>query len=109
TYSNAAKTRLLGVPATLIERHGAVSAEVAKAMAAGALACSEATWAAAVTGVAGPDGGSADKPVGTVWCAWAGPGLAPQAKAFALPGNRSQVRGASAAAVIDGLLARLGS
>ncbi len=67
TYSNAAKTELLGVPAELIHQHGAVSEPVARAMAAGALAHSPAQLAVAVTGVAGPTGGSADKPVGTVW------------------------------------------
>ncbi len=71
TYSNAAKTDMLGVPAALIQAHGAVSEEVARAMALGALAHSLADWSLAVTGVAGPSGGSAAKPVGTVWLAWA--------------------------------------
>ena len=71
TYSNAAKTDMLGVPASLIETHGAVSEEVARAMAQGALLHSLADWSVAVTGVAGPSGGSAAKPVGTVWLAWA--------------------------------------
>jgi nicotinamide-nucleotide amidase len=71
TYSNAAKTDMLGVPASLIETHGAVSEEVARAMAQGALLHSLADWSVAVTGVAGPNGGSAAKPVGTVWLAWA--------------------------------------
>jgi nicotinamide-nucleotide amidase len=66
TYSNLAKTEMLGVPRELIERHGAVSEEVARAMAEGALARSAAEIAVAVTGVAGPGGGSADKPVGLV-------------------------------------------
>ena len=66
TYSNQAKTDMLGIPAQLIERHGAVSEEVAKAMAAGALARSRATMSVAVTGIAGPNGGTADKPVGLV-------------------------------------------
>ncbi|WP_152048208.1 CinA family protein [Aureimonas psammosilenae] len=66
TYSNAAKTEMIGVPADLILRHGAVSAEVAVAMAEGALACSKADLAVAVTGVAGPGGGSTEKPVGLV-------------------------------------------
>ncbi|MBP3981799.1 MULTISPECIES: CinA family protein [unclassified Acidovorax] len=70
TYSNAAKTELLGVPATLIEQHGAVSEPVARAMAEGAVAHAHAQVAVAVTGVAGPTGGSADKPVGTVWFGW---------------------------------------
>ena len=71
TYSNAAKHQLLGVPSALIEAHGAVSEEVARAMALGALAHSSAQLSVAVTGVAGPTGGSPSKPVGTVWLAWA--------------------------------------
>ncbi len=67
TYSNAAKTELLGVPADLIAAKGAVSQEVAEAMAAGALAHSRADIAVSVTGIAGPGGGSAEKPVGLVW------------------------------------------
>ena len=67
TYSNAAKTESLGVDAALIAAHGAVSEEVARAMAAGAIARSRAQVAVAVTGVAGPSGGSRAKPVGTVW------------------------------------------
>ena len=69
TYSNGAKARMIGVPSDLIQRHGAVSAEVARAMAEGALANSAADVAVAVTGVAGPGGGSAAKPVGLVHCA----------------------------------------
>jgi nicotinamide-nucleotide amidase len=74
TYSNAAKTELLGVPAELIAAHGAVSEPVARAMAQGALCHSAAQIAVAITGVAGPTGGSVDKPVGTVCFAWAWPG-----------------------------------
>jgi nicotinamide-nucleotide amidase len=70
TYSNAAKTELLGVPAAMIEQDGAVSEAVARAMADGALARSQAHVSLAVTGVAGPSGGSEAKPVGTVWFAW---------------------------------------
>ena len=70
SYSNAAKTALLGVPPALIAVHGAVSEPVARAMAAGALARSPAQLSLAVTGIAGPTGGSADKPVGTVWFGW---------------------------------------
>ena len=71
TYSNAAKSDLLGVDAALIARHGAVSEEVARAMAEGALARAPVQVAVAITGVAGPAGGTAQKPVGTVWFAWA--------------------------------------
>ncbi len=71
TYSNAAKTEMLGVPAALIEQHGAVSLAVAEAMARGALQHSPAQCALAVTGIAGPTGGNADKPVGTVCFGWA--------------------------------------
>src|ERR1700704_736810 len=67
TYSNAAKSEMLGVPFWLIERHGAVSEDVARAMAGGALTHSHATLAVSVTRIAGPDGGSADKPVGLVY------------------------------------------
>lgn len=71
TYSNAAKTDMLGVDEELIRQHGAVSEPVARAMAQGALQRSRAQVSVAVTGVAGPGGGSAEKPVGTVWFAWA--------------------------------------
>ncbi len=69
SYSNEAKTELLGVPAALIARHGAVSAEVAEQMARGLLTRAPVQWALSVTGIAGPGGGSATKPVGTVWLA----------------------------------------
>ncbi len=102
TYSNAAKCELLGVDAALIERHGAVSEAVAQAMAAGALARSHAQVAVAVTGVAGPSGGSADKPVGTVWLAWATPmGVISEEKHF--EGDRATVRQAT----VQHALARL--
>lgn len=69
TYSNSAKSEMLGVPFWLIERHGAVSEDVARAMAGGALTHSHASLAVAVTGIAGPDGGTAEKPVGLVYFA----------------------------------------
>lgn len=95
TYSNQAKVDLLGVPAALIEQHGAVSEEVARAMAQGALARSQAHVAVAVTGVAGPTGGSASKPVGTVWLAWAlGPSQV-TAKRCVFAGDRAAVRSAT--------------
>jgi len=70
TYSNAAKTEMLGVPAELIAKHGAVSEEVVRAMAAGAISHSNALVSVAVSGVAGPGGGTPEKPVGTVWLGW---------------------------------------
>ena len=79
TYANAAKEELLGVPADVLARHGAVSAETAAAMAGGALRHSPADLAVAVTGVAGPGGGRPDKPVGLVWFATAVRGAPAQA------------------------------
>jgi nicotinamide-nucleotide amidase len=107
TYSNAAKTGMLGVPVALIQEHGAVSEAVARAMAAGALARSQAQCAVAVTGVAGPTGGSADKPVGTVWLAWAMPSGLVEAQRFHFSGDRAAVRQATVAQALSGLLARL--
>lgn len=108
TYSNEAKTEMLGVDAALIDHHGAVSEEVAMAMARGALQhAPRASWAVAVTGIAGPGGGSADKPVGTVWLAWAGPQgrLRTMHKLFA--GDRTAVREQTRDAALQGLLACL--
>lgn len=94
TYSNTAKTELLDVPAELIAQHGAVSEAVVRAMTAGALHTSGADWAVAVTGVAGPGGGSIHKPVGTVWIGWQGPGYA-HAERFHFDGDRAAVRAAT--------------
>lgn len=103
TYSNAAKTEMLGVAADLIERHGAVSEAVVRAMAQGALQHSHAQVAIAVTGVAGPSGGSADKPVGTVWFGWATPtGLTSEQQLFS--GSREQVRAATVRHALQRLL-----
>jgi len=94
SYSNAAKTELLGVPADLIETHGAVSEPVVRAMVEGALRHSRAQVAVAVTGVAGPGGGSPDKPVGTVWFGWATPdGVVTDKRCF--DGDRQHVREAT--------------
>lgn len=105
TYSNAAKTAQLGVPAPLIEVHGAVSQPVAEAMALGALAHSEAQLALAVTGIAGPGGAVPGKPVGTVWLAWAWrlPEGTPEAhsRLLNLPGDRTAVRSATVAAALQ--------
>ena len=106
TYSNAAKIELLGVDAALINTHGAVSEAVARAMASGALQRSHAQVSVAVTGVAGPTGGSADKPVGTVWFGWATPaGVSAEHQRF--DGDRAAVRQATVAHALAGLLARL--
>ena len=108
TYSNAAKTELLGVPAALIAQHGAVSAEVARAMADGALSRSHAQLAVAVTGVAGPGGGTALKPVGTVWLAVAVAGSPAQAALLQLAGDRAAVRQQTVLRALAALLAALG-
>jgi nicotinamide-nucleotide amidase len=92
TYSNAAKVESLGVDAALIAAHGAVSAEVARAMAAGALAHSPADLAIAVTGVAGPGGGSAEKPVGLVHLAAALRDGAVRHRRRVFPGDRLAIR-----------------
>jgi len=106
TYSNAAKCELLGVPAALIDEHGAVSEAVARAMAVGAVANAHAHWSVAVTGIAGPTGGSAEKPVGTVWLAWATPtGVESEHRRF--EGNRQAVREATVVHALAGLLQRL--
>ncbi len=106
TYSNAAKVDLLGVSAELLQTHGAVSEPVAQAMALGALSQSKAQWSVAVTGIAGPGGGSADKPVGLVWLAWAGPnGCSCEQAHFS--GDRAAVRSATVKLALAGLLARL--
>ena len=94
TYSNAAKTEMLGVDPQLIETHGAVSEAVARAMVVGALARSAAQVAIAVTGVAGPTGGSAEKPVGTVWFGLAVPGQV-VTECCVFPGDRAGVRAAT--------------
>ena len=94
TYSNEAKSDMLGVPAALISAHGAVSEPVARAMASGALQHSKAQVALSVTGIAGPSGGSPDKPVGTVWFGWATPdGVWSEVKRF--EGDRAAVRTAT--------------
>ena len=106
TYSNAAKTEMLGVSPALIEEHGAVSEAVARAMAGGALARSQASVAVAVTGIAGPGGGSAGKPVGLVHFACARSDGATAAERHVFGGDRTAVRLAAAEAAL-GLLERL--
>ncbi len=108
SYSNAAKTEMLGVPAAVIAEYGAVSEAVVTAMASGALRHSAADYALAVTGVAGPGGGSADKPVGSVWIAVASAGQL-RARLFRFDGDRAAVREATCVAAIEMLLELLDS
>jgi len=103
TYSNAQKTRQLNVPEVLFIEVGAVSREVVEAMARGAQAASSARFAVAVSGIAGPDGGSPTKPVGTVWLAWAdGDRVFSERRHF--DGDRESVRRQTVIAALDGLL-----
>lgn len=106
TYSNEAKQEMLGVSDDLLGRHGAVSEAVAIAMATGALRNSRADWALAITGIAGPSGGSPDKPVGTVCFSWAGPEGQVAAQTCRFRGDRGAIRAQSVAHALAGLLAR---
>ncbi len=103
TYSNEAKSEMLAVPASIIDDYGAVSEAVASAMASGALRHSRADYAIAVTGVAGPGGGSAEKPVGTVWIALAAPEQQ-VARLFRFDGDREAVRAATMRTALEMLL-----
>jgi nicotinamide-nucleotide amidase len=105
-YDNTLKTSLLDVPAELLVRHGAVSEEVARAMANGALTRLGVDLALAVTGIAGPGGGSAEKPVGTIWLATASDGTV-AAKHIVLPGSRGEIRARAAQAGLFLMLRRL--
>lgn len=105
-YSNAAKTRELGVSEALLAAHGAVSEPVVKAMAEGARARAGAELACAISGVAGPGGGSPAKPVGTVWLAVAGPAGC-RAERHQLPGDREAVRQGAVMAALAALLVEL--
>ena len=103
TYSNEAKQDMLGVSAATLKRHGAVSEAVARQMAQGALEESRATRSVAITGIAGPGGGSPGKPVGLVWIAWARKGKV-RARQFHFKGGRAAVRRQSVHAALEGLL-----
>ena len=107
-YSNQAKQDLLGIAPELLDRHGAVSRECAEAMARGLLVMTPAHWAVAITGIAGPGGGSPEKPVGLVWLAWQQRGGQVESEVLQLPGSREQIRAAAADAALAGLLKRLG-
>ena len=109
TYSNRAKIEMLGVGAEIIREHGAVSEPTVRAMVQGALARSPAGIAVAVSGIAGPGGGTADKPVGTVCFAWATREQAGAARVatLVLPGDRQAVRHATVRTALEGLIALL--
>ena len=107
TYSNAAKREMLAVPETTLARHGAVSEATARAMALGVLAHSAADWAVAITGIAGPGGGSPEKPVGTVCFAWAQREAGCEAQTCRFAGERAAVREQAVHLALSGLLARI--
>lgn len=110
SYSNAAKESLLGVDAETLREHGAVSEAVVREMARGTLGLSGADFAVAVSGVAGPGGGSAEKPVGTVWFAWARRAVGDcetDAAVHHLDGDRASIRAESVRLALEGLMARL--
>lgn len=107
TYSNAAKVDMLGVPDSTLARHGAVSEATARAMAQGALRYGRGDWSLAITGIAGPSGGSADKPVGMVCFAWAWRDGGCEAQTCRFPGARAEVREQAVRHALTGLLTRL--
>jgi len=107
TYSNAAKHEMLGVSSEVLLREGAVSEGTVRAMAEGALARSRAQVAVAITGIAGPGGGTAEKPVGTVWFAWARLGKETLAQRWRFDGDREAVRRRSVAVALEGVFAAL--
>lgn len=109
TYSNDAKRRLLGVSPQTLEEFGAVSAETAGEMATGALQRGRTDWSLAVTGIAGPGGGTETRPVGTVLFAWAGRNGLREAETMLFCGDRRAVRKQSVAHALEGLLNRLGN
>jgi nicotinamide-nucleotide amidase len=106
TYSNEAKTEMLGVSAETLAAHGAVSEATAREMAAGALRMSGATLAVAVTGIAGPAGGTLVKPVGLVWLAWGRRDGPVEARSERFAGDRAAIREATVRRALEGLIER---
>lgn len=104
TYSNSAKEEMLGVPHELIKQYGAVSEEVALAMVLGAIEHSHGHVAVSVTGIAGPNGGTMDKPVGTVCFGWALGDLSSQTSRQQFSGNRQEIRSAACQYALNGIL-----
>ena len=109
TYSNLSKQQMLGVRETTLSQHGAVSEMTVREMVAGALLHSAAQVALAVSGIAGPDGGTADKPVGTVWFAWGMAQGACVSRTHHLSGNRMQVREQAVHIALQGVVELLAS
>ncbi len=109
TYSNAAKCELLGVPEATLSAHGAVSEATVRAMALGVLARAPVDWGVAISGVAGPAGGSPEKPVGTVCFAWAGKASGCEVQTCHFAGDREAVRRQAVLQALRGLLARIES
>jgi nicotinamide-nucleotide amidase len=108
TYTNQAKQELLGVPAETLAEHGAVSEQTARAMAAGVLRHSAAAITLAITGIAGPGGGSLDKPVGLVWFAWATRAGLVESESRQFMGDRDAVRRQAVQHAMQGVINRLG-
>lgn len=106
-YSNAAKQQFLGVPAETLEQYGAVSQETAIAMAEGLLKRTQVDLTLSVTGIAGPSGGSLEKPVGTVWFAWASKNQATRTEVHHLLGTRTHIRKTSVLIAVNGLVQSL--
>ncbi len=107
TYSNQAKQQMLGVPEQMLASEGAVSEAVVRAMAEGALAASDANVSVAISGIAGPDGGSLEKPVGTVWLAWAADKQPTHAQGYLFMGDRMAVRQQAVRIALKGLISKL--
>ncbi|WP_137936622.1 nicotinamide-nucleotide amidohydrolase family protein [Chitinivorax sp. B] len=105
TYSNRAKCELLGVPAECIQTFGAVSGETVQAMVEGAMRMAKVDLAVAVSGIAGPDGGTPDKPVGTVWLGWVSNGSPVIVQRYHFTGDREAIRRAAVEAALQGLIA----
>ena len=106
-YGNDAKENMLGLNPELLERHGAVSREVCEAMAMAAHAISDADVSVAITGIAGPDGGTEEKPIGTVWLAWLGPGRRATCRMEQFEGDRLDVRRQTVITALKGILKHL--
>jgi len=107
TYTNQAKHELLGVPVAVFSDYGAVSSECVAAMAEGLVLRAPVDWALSVSGIAGPGGGSPEKPVGTVWLGWARRSQAATTEHCLFAGDRDAIRQAAAARVLTGLMQRI--